>query len=82
MTQHGGNPQEFQDHRQGRRPVTTKFDGMWHFLSAAVRENDDVTGGPLFPPPIRAPGIGPPLGEEVEDSQAPRNRGKRGRQGG
>ena len=29
MTQHGGNPQEFQDHRQGRRPVTAKFDGMW-----------------------------------------------------
>jgi hypothetical protein len=29
MTQHGGNPQEFQDHRQGRRPATTKFDGMW-----------------------------------------------------
>src|SRR5262249_12203519 len=25
----GGQPQEFQDHRQGRRPVTTKFDGMW-----------------------------------------------------
>jgi hypothetical protein len=29
MTQHGSNPQEFQDHRQGRRPATTKFDGMW-----------------------------------------------------
>jgi mRNA-degrading endonuclease toxin of MazEF toxin-antitoxin module len=32
MTQHGGNPQEFQDHRQGRRPATTKFDGMWHIF--------------------------------------------------
>ena len=31
MTQHGSNPQEFQDHRQGRRPATTKFDGMWFF---------------------------------------------------
>src|SRR5262249_23006531 len=29
MTHHEGTPQEFQDHRQGRRPVTTKFAGMW-----------------------------------------------------
>ena len=37
MTQQGGNPQEFQDHRQGRTPFTTKFDGMWKIQAEIAR---------------------------------------------
>src|SRR5438128_6241409 len=31
MTQHGGNPLQFQAHSEGRRPPTTKSDGMCTF---------------------------------------------------
>src|SRR5262245_25230198 len=31
MTQNGGIPAQLQGDREGRKPATTKFDGMWDF---------------------------------------------------
>jgi hypothetical protein len=31
MTQHGGTPAQLQGDREGKKPATTKFDGMWQF---------------------------------------------------
>jgi hypothetical protein len=35
MTHNGGIPAQLQGHREGQKPATTKFDGMWNFTLTA-----------------------------------------------